>query len=480
MKTMERYSVLVGQKHPRDPLDDNNTARTRPSQNSTTDENNDVRSNAERPGQPASLNQNPTLSTTSNVDISFQKLSPSSMTFGPPRKDGVLHRLSSTRDPYSAESSKSGMQTGSLEALGTQTVSLLNPDVGRQKSRIPKRHALLATSSVSPEVGPSILRVSQEWTQHARSSTGQNQGQSKRMSTLEPSASADVHDDSLKAAPPTHSLGSSHGTNPLFTDSEDTSFVDQGDLANSTSRLYAWTFLDGEGRLDSDVISHWVYNEAQIVSEEYRPDGLQEVLNDDIWEALCDAVRDPVQRLPNEVVIEAHEWSHQMANNNMEKFEQKLEESPPKDRHLRSILSKLTSNSQYWNTQARNEDTYLKSVLGPFLDTYFGKLKYTNTYWTPTQDDTNDTDSSTLVPDYGVATLIGLQRYFVLLLEGKINGNDGRCQMWDDLTKLGNEMKSALDSILKLMPSDAVCVFGILVKGKQGDMCVYGWEIGSG
>ncbi|KAF9344343.1 hypothetical protein BGX26_004509, partial [Mortierella sp. AD094] len=43
-----------------------------------------------------------------------------------------------------------------------------------------------------------------------------------------------------------------------------------------------------------------------------------------------------------------------------------------------------------------------------------------------------DPESATLIPDYGTATLIGEQRYFVLLLEGKITGNAGQCQMWDE------------------------------------------------
>ncbi|KAF9434241.1 hypothetical protein BGZ76_008331 [Entomortierella beljakovae] len=148
----------------------------------------------------------------------------------------------------------------------------------------------------------------------------------------------------------------------------------------------------------------------------------------------------------------------------MDVFEQILEDSPPSDRNLKAVLRIVSNNSQYWNTQTRNEDTYLKSMLGPLLDVYFGKLRHAKSDWTPTQDDTKNTESSTLIPDYGTATLIGNRRYFVLLLEGKIAGNTGSHQMWDDLSKLGNEMKLALDSILKLEPSGEVSIVGILVR----------------
>ncbi|KAF9932917.1 hypothetical protein BGZ65_004275, partial [Modicella reniformis] len=384
-------------------------------------------------------------------------------------------------------------------------------------ARLPKEpqlskpsHTLI--SEESGVIGPPALRVLQESTEVGEtgshtasgSSTGQKQGQSRRVSfgisltlddlstRLEPSVD---DDDPSKITPPIYSPASSLRTEIASTDPGDTSFVDQGDPTQSTSRLYSWNFLDGEGRVDSDVDSHWKHNGTVIgadlmrfrtrtvennggltdayqklavnfiflVEEEYRTDGLQEVLDDEIWETLYDAVRDRVQQLPNSVVIEAYEWAHRMANMKMEEFERMLDESPPEDRNLRAILTGMASNLQHWNTQERNEDTFLKSMLGPFLDTYFGKLKYTKSDWTPTQDDTTDADSSTLIPDYGTATLIGLRRYFVLLLEGKIADNAGQCQMWDDLTKLGMEMKSALDSILKLMPSSDVCVIGILV-----------------
>ncbi|KAG0299675.1 hypothetical protein BGZ98_009860, partial [Dissophora globulifera] len=279
------------------------------------------------------------------------------------------------------------------------------------------------------------------------------------------------------------------------TDPADMNFVDQGDLNQSTSRLYAWNFLDGPGRVDSEVESHWVCNGIEVGSDkmacrnrivennggltetyekfrqfyllieaEYQTGGLQGGIEDQAWDSICDAVKDPVPPHSNEAVIEAHHWAHQLAQNKSEAFAQLLDDSPPQSRTLKSILTKMADTAQLWNTQMRNEDTYLKAQLGPFFDTYFGKLRYTKSDWTPTQDDTRGSESNLLIPDYATTTQIGKQQLSVLLVEGKIAKNKGLGQIWDDLTKLGQEMKAALDSILKLQPEEDVCVVGLLVR----------------
>ncbi|KAF8920967.1 hypothetical protein BGZ58_004173, partial [Dissophora ornata] len=179
---------------------------------------------------------------------------------------------------------------------------------------------------------------------------------------------------------------------------------------------------------------------------------------------MCDAVKDTVLPLADEVVTEAHRWAHKLAQNNPETFLELLEDSPPQNRTLKSILMKMVDTYQLWNTQARNEDTYLKSQLGPFLETYFGKVKYTKSDWTPVQDDTRSSESTLLIPDYATTTQVGDRQLFIVLLEGKIARNSGIGQNWDDLSKLGHELKAALDSILKLEPEDEVCVIGLLIR----------------
>ncbi|KAG0376599.1 hypothetical protein BGX24_007505 [Mortierella sp. AD032] len=48
----------------------------------------------------------------------------------------------------------------------------------------------------------------------------------------------------------------------------------------------------------------------------------------------------------------------------------------------------MADAAQLWNTRKHIEDTYLKSQLGPSLDTYFGRLRSTKSDRIPTQDDT--------------------------------------------------------------------------------------------
>ncbi|KAF9197872.1 hypothetical protein BGZ49_001512, partial [Haplosporangium sp. Z 27] len=93
--------------------------------------------------------------------------------------------------------------------------------------------------------------------------------------------------------------------------------------------------------------------------------------------SLCDAVKDPVLSLSNEAVAEAHQWAHRLAQSKSEVFAQLLDDSPPQNRALKSILTKMTDTAQLWNTQIRNQDMFLRYQLGPFFDTYFGKLRYT-------------------------------------------------------------------------------------------------------
>ncbi|KAF9287691.1 hypothetical protein BGZ68_001410 [Mortierella alpina] len=124
----------------------------------------------------------------------------------------------------------------------------------------------------------------------------------------------------------------------------------------------------------------------------------------------------------------------------------------------------MSDNAQLWNTQRRNEDTHFKSQLGPFLDSYFGKLRFTKSDWTPTQDDTKGPELNLLIPDYAVTTEVGKQQLSIMLLKGKISTNAGRGQVWDDLTEIGQEMKAAVDSIIKMQPRADVYVEEILVK----------------
>ncbi|KAF9345389.1 hypothetical protein BGX26_003173 [Mortierella sp. AD094] len=447
-------SVQVGQKHPRDPFDNED---------------------AGLPKAPRNRSPLPTVVSRSDVLDTGRSGSPAPSA---PR-ERPLPDSNGTRDDE--QTSPPGQPAPSEPSLRDSIPSSPSTELA-SGTRVDIQPGLSTSMSNTAQKGGGLEKIST--------------GRSLTLEDLSPHQEPSLRADDGDCTPPIYSPMSSLGPNLPSSDPADSSFVYQGDPAQSTTRLYSWDFLDGPGRVDSDVDSPWVYNGTAIgaalmkfrrrtiennggytethqklavnfiflVEEEYRTDGLQGEVGDKIWDAICDAVREKVQPLPKTVVNEVHDWAHRLANNKMWEFEQMLEESPPEDRNLKAILRNMTNNSQYWNTQPHNEDTYLKDLLGPFLDIYFGKLRYAKSHWTPTQDDTRDQESSTLIPDYGTSTLIGGRRYFVLLLEGKIAGNAGQCQMWDDLTKIGQEMKLALDSMLKLMPCGDVCVVGVLVR----------------
>lgn len=83
---------------------------------------------------------------------------------------------------------------------------------------------------------------------------------------------------------------------------------------------------------------------------------------------------------------------------------------------------------------------------------------------TRTQQETRTEDSDLLVPDFACTTKARHRELSVVLLEGKVASNT-TFQIWDDKTKLGQEMRLALDSILLLEPEYDVQVVGILVRG---------------
>ncbi|KAF9969002.1 hypothetical protein BGZ73_008849 [Actinomortierella ambigua] len=71
-----------------------------------------------------------------------------------------------------------------------------------------------------------------------------------------------------------------------------------------------------------------------------------------------------------------------------------------------------------------------------------------------------------LEPDYLVSTAMRGVNYTIMSIEAKTPRNHGRGQLWDDIAKLGNEMKLCLDTILLLGPSKPVVLHGVVIKGK--------------
>ncbi|KAF9303850.1 hypothetical protein BGZ74_002910 [Mortierella antarctica] len=252
----------------------------------------------------------------------------------------------------------------------------------------------------------------------------------------------------------------------------DPNFLDQDVV--STTKLYSWNFLEGSGRRDSNIDDGWIFNNAELgrdlmqfrerviqenggftqpheklavnfvflVEADHQIRGLQAEVEDESWEALCEATRDQMDTLPDATIVEAHRWVHSLANEKPESFRAHLNELPPKDPTLKSVLNKLASNGQLWNDQLCNKDIYLESCLGPFLDTYLGNIGFTMSAWTQTQDDTRDSDSDLPVPNFTMMTVASKRQLSVVLLEGKVHSNR-TFQIWDNKTMLGQGLKLA-------------------------------------
>lgn len=131
----------------------------------------------------------------------------------------------------------------------------------------------------------------------------------------------------------------------------------------------------------SDCISHRAVNFVFLIEADYQTGGLQVEVEDETWDALTDAVKDPVPSLLDKDIIEIHQWARHLAQNKQGMFEHLLEELPPQNRSLKPILTEMIGTTQLWNTHYSNEDTYLKSKLWPLLRTYFGNLAHTRSSW---------------------------------------------------------------------------------------------------
>ncbi|KAG0353695.1 hypothetical protein BGZ54_002092 [Gamsiella multidivaricata] len=524
------------------------------SQDNEDGENNNDHPDAEPPARPASLDQDAALSTTSNEVISSPKrTTPSAplVSFKPSHKAGAPSTGPSLTGAPLADAGKPGFrgtQTGSYKAPKPDALSFIGQDTGRHEPQASiTSHQLLAFtepeetgppasstphrsrtfSAESREPGPHTLPASNKTLLEVASSlapstatslediygqlasgtsTGQNHGQSRRISSgssltledLNPPGYSSPNDgteaDLRDMVSPANSQ-LSLGLNLPSTDPYDPNFFTDQDLYESTTKFYTWNYLEGSGRHDSNVDSAWIYNDVEIggdlmdfrdrvikenggltepheklvvnfvflVEGDHQTRGLHVEIEDEPWAALCEATRDQVDPLPKVTVDEAHQWVRFLARESPDSFKARLRASPPNDPSLQSILNLMVSSGQLWNSESCNEDTYLKSWLGPFLQTYFSSITFTTSGWTQTQEETRNTDSSLLVPDFATVTVTKQGEVSLVLLEGKVASNKG-FQIWDDRTKLGQGMKLALDSIVMLSPKDEVCVVGILVR----------------
>ncbi|KAI7816620.1 hypothetical protein BC939DRAFT_34683 [Gamsiella multidivaricata] len=122
-----------------------------------------------------------------------------------------------------------------------------------------------------------------------------------------------------------------------------------------------------------------------LIEGDHQTRGLHMEVEDESWAALCDATRNQVEPLPKHTLEEVHWWAHFLARESPESFRTHLRAFPPNDPTLHSLLNLMVSSGHLWSDQVCNEDTYLKSRLGPFLETYFGNITFTTSGWTQTQ-----------------------------------------------------------------------------------------------
>lgn len=76
--------------------------------------------------------------------------------------------------------------------------------------------------------------------------------------------SDDIDEYLSNATPPIYSPRNILGVDLPSSDPADPNYREDWSLDLSTSRLYSWNFLQGPGRVDSGVDSHWVHYGVEV------------------------------------------------------------------------------------------------------------------------------------------------------------------------------------------------------------------------
>ncbi|KAF9090108.1 hypothetical protein BGX27_002331 [Mortierella sp. AM989] len=271
----------------------------------------------------------------------------------------------------------------------------------------------------------------------------------------------------------------------------------KGSETPSESNMYVYNFLVGGGRKDSRLKTLWTHNGINIsedlmtfrdrvvqdnfgISEphemlvvnfifllesENQAWGLQGEVQDHIWESMWDCVgKIEINNLESNMIVECYKWAGLAAINNFDEFSNLLKNQPPSSPLLHQVLLQLTSSQQLWSLSGlENEATFIRYLIDPCLNATFGSIKNTSSNWTTLLNETRGQDSRLLFPDFSVVTQLRSNTCSLLHMEGKTTVNKGRSQMWDDLTKLGQELKQSLDTMIMQEPSGSVSVIGILL-----------------
>ncbi|KAF9536753.1 hypothetical protein EC957_009800, partial [Mortierella hygrophila] len=272
-----------------------------------------------------------------------------------------------------------------------------------------------------------------------------------------------------------------------------------GSETSLESDMYVYNFLVGGGREDSGLETPWTHNDVNIskdlmifrdrmVQENYGASqphemlvvnfifllesenqtwGLEGEVHDHVWKSMWDCVgKIKINNFESTTIVECHKWAGLAAGKSFDEYSRLLRDEPPSFPLLHQVLLQLTSSQQLWTFSGlENEATFIRYLIDPCLNAIFGSIKHTSSKWTTVLDETRGQDSRLLFPDFSLVTQLRDRSCSLVHMEGKTAANKGLSQIWDDLTKLGQELKHSLDTMIVLEPSGPVSVIGILLRG---------------
>ncbi|KAF8923217.1 hypothetical protein BGZ58_003223 [Dissophora ornata] len=263
--------------------------------------------------------------------------------------------------------------------------------------------------------------------------------------------------------------------------------------------MYVYNFLAGGGREDSGLETPWTHNDVdiskdlmtfrdRIVQENYgvsQPHemlavnfifllesenqtwGVEGEVHDHVWRSMWDCVgKININNFESTTIVEFHKWAGLAAGRSFDEYSKLLRDEPPSFPLLHQVMLQLTSSQQLWTFSGlENEATFIRYLIDPCLNATFGSIKHTSSKWTTALDETRGQNSRLLFPDFSLVTQLRDRSCSLVHMEGKTAANKGLSQIWDDLTKLGQELKHSLDTMIVLEPSGPVSVIGILLRG---------------
>ncbi|KAF9920696.1 hypothetical protein FBU30_009382 [Linnemannia zychae] len=192
--------------------------------------------------------------------------------------------------------------------------------------------------------------------------------------------------------------------------------------------------------------------QLHLLESENQTWDVQGEAQDHVWESMWDCVgKIKINSFEPTTIVECHKWAGLAASYCFDEYSKLLRNSPPSFPLLHQVLPQLTSSQQLWTFSGlKNEATFIRYC---------------------------DIRTDQAHKQQAVCKTVDPVLYFFLLthlrdrtcslvhMEGKTAANKSLSQIWDDLTKLGQELKHSLDTMIILEPSGPVSVIGIHLTG---------------